>query len=114
MHLSPITTHILDTTLGKPDADVTVRLWMGRNGTWEAVAEATTDKDGRINYWLGEQERLCGDYRIEFEVKEYFQRQKVATLYPRVDIYFTVTDANQHYHIPLLITANGYSTYRGS
>ncbi len=73
----------------------------------------TTDADGRCKTLLGESALQAGTYRIRFATAEYFAAQKLTSLYP-VSIVFTVAFFDQHYHIPLLLTANGYSTYRGS
>jgi 5-hydroxyisourate hydrolase len=112
--VSEISTHILDTSRGRPAAGVQVTLERSEAGSWHEVATRTTDNDGRAKQFLSQQEPLeNGQYRLTFYTQAYFDAQGVAGLYPVVQVTFTVTD-NSGYHIPLLLTANGYSTYRGS
>jgi 5-hydroxyisourate hydrolase len=110
-----ISTHILDTAFGRPAANVPVALSLLTGGTWTPLNEAATDSDGRCKNLLPESQNLqSGMYRIRFETAEYYRRNDLVGLYPYVEIVFTVSSADQHYHIPLLLTANGYTTYRGS
>jgi 5-hydroxyisourate hydrolase len=110
-----ISTHILDTTLGRPAAGVPVTLAFITNGAWSLINEAVTDADGRCKNLLPPTQTLqSGIYRVHFETNAYFERNRVEGLYPYVEIVFRVSDREQHYHIPLLLTANGYTTYRGS
>lgn len=108
--MSHITTHILDASLGRPAADVAVQL---QSAAGEVIADGRTDADGRVKD-LGPEHLEVGDYRLRFEVGEYFARTDTATFYPVVNIDFTVASADQHYHVPLLISPFAYSTYRGS
>lgn len=105
-----ISTHILDVSRGKPAVAVPVRLY---DASDVMVGEGTTDNDGRVK-GLFTSELTPGRYRVHFETAAYFAAQGVNGLYPYVDIVFTVVAGEAHYHIPLLLTANGYSTYRGS
>jgi 5-hydroxyisourate hydrolase len=110
-----ISTHILDTALGHPAAEVPVTLAFMANGAWSLINEAVTDADGRCKHLLPPTQTLhAGNYRIHFETAAYFERNRIEGLYPYVEIVFTVSDKQQHYHIPLLLTANSYTTYRGS
>jgi 5-hydroxyisourate hydrolase len=110
-----ISTHILDTTLGRPAANVPLSLARWQQDQWLVLAENKTDADGRCVQLLPTGMALgAGPYRIRFETIAYYQAQRVAGLYPYVEIAFEVRDPSQHYHIPLLLTANGYTTYRGS
>lgn len=107
-----ISTHILDTTLGRPAADVEVKLFSAE-GT--ILAHAKTNQDGRVTAAdFGLAEIHVGDYAIEFAIQPYFTQQQLKTFFPKAVIHFSVTDAAQHYHIPLLISPFAYSTYRGS
>ena len=108
--MSKITTHILDTARGCPAEGVKVILYrpMASSGE-EEIAYGYTNKDGRIADWLGG----AGIYKIRFVTRDYFDKGAVASFYPWVDIYFEVV-AEGHYHVPLLISPYGYSTYRGS
>jgi 5-hydroxyisourate hydrolase len=110
-----ISTHILDTALGRPAAEVPVTLAVMASGSWSLINDAVTDADGRCKQLLPPTQPLqAGIYRVHFETAAYFERNRVEGLYPYVEIVFAVSDKEQHYHIPLLLTANGYTTYRGS
>jgi len=113
-----ITTHVLDTARGKPAAGVPVVLEI-RTGTegdaWKELARAVTDGDGRVRPLLPADTALVpGTYRITFATETYFRDQDVEGFYPEAAIVFEVRDAGQHYHVPLLLSPYGYSTYRGS
>jgi 5-hydroxyisourate hydrolase len=110
-----ISTHILDTTLGQPAAGVPVALSRLTKGKWSPINDATTDQDGRCKHLLPSAQSLQpGTYRVHFDTTAYYKQCQLDGLYPYVEIVFTVTNGEQHYHIPLLLTANGYTTYRGS
>jgi len=110
-----ISTHILDTELGRPATDVAVSLARLMDRAWIAVNESATDADGRCKYLLPEGEALqAGVYRVHFATASYYASKGLKGLYPYVEVVFEITDGGQHYHIPLLLTANGYTTYRGS
>ncbi len=111
-----ISTHVLDTALGKPATGVPVRL-EGResSGHWAALGVSRTDQDGRCSQLLPDDAALSpGLYRLVFDTKTYFAYQKVSSLYPVVEITFEVCDGELHFHIPLLLSPNGYTTYRGT
>ena len=109
-----LSTHILDTAVGKPAADVEILLEKQRGGTWCPLARGKTDNEGRCRTLLGEHGLETAIYRLRFFTAPYYASQKLTGLYPYVDIVFEVHDAGAHFHIPLLLTANGYTTYRGS
>jgi 5-hydroxyisourate hydrolase len=110
-----ISTHILDITLGLPAAGVPITLARMSDQQWVAINDAFTDVDGRCKYLLPPAEPLLsGVYRIHFETDSYFAQHELVGLYPYIEIFFAVSNGEQHYHIPLLLTANGYTTYRGS
>lgn len=114
--LNRISTHVLDTALGRPAAGVPVRLdrW-DHSGIWILVGSAPTDGDGRCGQLLPETHVLsAGLYRLIFETESYFAAQRTQGLYPRVEIIFRVRPGETHFHIPLLLSPNGYTTYRGS
>lgn len=113
--MSQLTTHILDTTKGRPAADVTVVLYTPLPGDgWLEMTRGVTNRDGRIPDLLSPTMRLpVGVYKLKFLTQEYFDRAATTTFYPFVEIVFTITDGS-HYHVPLLLNAYGYSTYRGS
>lgn len=110
-----ISTHILDTALGKPAANVPVSLAYWDAADWVLLNGTTTDGDGRAKYLLPENKDLEGGlYRARFETSAYYAAQGLHGLYPYIEIVFEVRSRDQHYHVPLLLTANGYTTYRGS
>jgi 5-hydroxyisourate hydrolase len=112
--MSRISTHILDTSAGKPAAGVNINLSFLNDRSWIDSAEGITDKDGRINSLLNEGTvREKGIYKIKFMTGEYFKNKGLKNFYPYVEIIFEI-DSDEHYHIPLLISPFGYSTYRGS
>ena len=111
---SPITTHVLDTNLGKPAADIAVELFKQIDGEWVKIAEGVTNCDGRITDWLEGQDREKGIYRIVFDTDSYFEKQGKTCFYPSVNFDFRIENPQEHYHVPLLVSAYGISTYRGS
>ena len=112
--MSQITTHILDTTKGKPAADVTIALLRLAGDEWQEIARGVTNSDGRIPDLLPKEKQLeLGVYKMKFYTQEYFAQACTANFYPFVEIVFNVA-GNEHYHVPLLLNPFGYSTYRGS
>jgi len=112
--MSQITTHILDTTKGRPAAGVTIALHEQAGDNWREIARGATNTDGRIPDLLPKEQRLArGVYKLKFFTQEYFERDGTAGFYPFVEICFLVSD-NSHYHVPLLLNPFGFSTYRGS
>ena len=113
--MSQITTHILDTTLGKPAAGVPVRLEKPVSGyQWDIIASGITDQDGRLQDLLPNERPLeTGTYRLVFEIEDYFVDSGRRCFYPFIPIVFDIEDG-EHYHIPLLLNPFGYATYRGS
>lgn len=117
-----LSSHILDTHLGKPAADIAVALHriQGRGDT-TLLAQGKTNNDGRVtpDAWQfetadsTERQLDIGRYTVTFDTQSYFESQGLAVFYPQVVIDFVIKDAS-HYHIPLLLSAHGYSTYRGS
>src|SRR5262245_20105912 len=109
-----LTTHVLDTTSGAPAAGVAVVLMqLGEDGRWHQVADGQTDDDGRLAL-LNPQDLKSGRYRLSFATGDYFQQRSLPVFYPQVSIEFQVQDPQEHYHVPLLLSPFGYSTYRGS
>ena len=109
--MSAITTHVLDTVQGKPAAGIGVRLERFDEDSWLLLAESATDADGRCRN-LGA-ETAEGLYRLTFSTEEYFREHGRSTIYPEISITFACCDA-EHYHMPLLLSDNSYTTYRGS
>jgi 5-hydroxyisourate hydrolase len=109
-----ISTHVLDVNRGKPAAGVPVRLeCQDASANWRVVQSAHTDPDGRCSQLLSH-DLQSGIYRLAFDTASYFQTQKMEGLYPVVHITFHVRDGESQLHLPLLLSANGYTTYRGS
>ena len=113
MTRSPITTHVLDTHRGRPAAGIGVRLERLSGGdTWRETAGGATDEDGRCEDLLAPGSHVeAGTYRLTFDTRAYFAG---ASFYPFVTVVFEIVDPSQHYHVPLLLSAHGYTTYRGS
>jgi 5-hydroxyisourate hydrolase len=111
-----ISTHILDLVHGAPAADVHVRLEkQNKSGDWRLLASARTDQDGRCLQLLPESEDVsAGVYRLIFDTGSYFELQKIGALYPVVEVTFKAQAGESHFHIPLLLSPNGYTTYRGT
>ena len=113
--MSAITTHILDISAGRPARGVPVTLERQTAIGWEIVGTGATDEDGRLRDLLAPEADLqTGNYKLVFDTETYFAKQQIEGFYPQVTIAFTVRDAAQHYHVPLLLSPFGYSTYRGS
>lgn len=108
-----ISTHILDTTRGRPASGVLVTLQQRNGDRWDTLGEGTTDADGRVKALLTQCPEI-GTYRITFHVAPYFELLGAAAFYPEVTISFLVAANGQHFHVPLLLNPFGYSTYRGS
>ncbi|WAR00441.1 HIUH-like protein [Mya arenaria] len=110
----PLTTHILDTARGVPASNVPM-LFSRQNerGDFDQIEQGTTDNDGRGGFLRGGSWQP-GVYRLRFDTDAYFQQQNTTGFYPFVEVVFRITDPCQHYHVPLLLSPYGYSTYRGS
>ncbi len=109
--MSTVSTHVLDTALGKPAAGIPITLESHTNNTWTAIAQSTTDADGRCRDLITN--ATPGLYRIRFDTAAYFAQQNRTTIYPEITITFHNT-GEPHYHLPLLLSDNSYTTYRGS
>ncbi len=113
--MSQITTHILDTAKGCPAEGVSLALAVMKGDQWETLAEGVTNHDGRVEGLVQTDTELpAGRYRMRFELEPYFAAEGGPLFYPRADIEFMVAAGGEHYHIPLLLSPFGYSTYRGS
>ena len=112
--MKSVSTHVLDITRGKPAAGVPVRLEKKTGELFAPVLTATTDADGRVKELVPEGQLEIGIYRITFDTGAYFTAQSTEGFYPEATIVFQVRDSEAHYHVPLLLSPFGYSTYRGS
>lgn len=117
--MSTITTHILDTSLGRPAEGVPVLLehYLLENNlrSWKQLGRGVTDADGRLRELLPDDAQLAaGDYRLIFDTGVYFKAQQIEAFFPTVIVVFTIRESTVHHHVPLLLSPFGYSTYRGS
>jgi 5-hydroxyisourate hydrolase len=113
--MGSISTHVLDTAVGKPARGVPVSLETAGTSTCVVLARAITDANGRVAALLPDGHDLAaGLYRITFDTGTYYRTDNADAFFPEVAILFEVRDPRQHYHIPLLLSPFGYSTYRGS
>ena len=111
---SQLTTHVLDTSTGKPAEALTIRLQERNRNNWQTIAQGVTNADGRVTELLPPERVLsAGEYKLVFETASYFKTNRITSFYPLVEVQFSVRD-DQHYHVPLLLNPFGYSTYRGS
>jgi 5-hydroxyisourate hydrolase len=111
-----ITTHILDTAKGRPAAGVQVLLeFRGEGGDWHSISRGTTDLDGRLRTLYPDTKPLSpGVYRLTFDTGRYFETSGATAFYPEVVVVFETSPGEKHYHVPLLLSPFGFSTYRGT
>jgi 5-hydroxyisourate hydrolase len=114
--MSPITTHVLDTASGSPAAEVPVLLERkSHSAGWQLISEKVTDANGRIDDLMQSGDVFeAGHYRLSFDTGAYYLIQSMECFFPHITISFVVRDVEQHYHVPLLVSPFGYTTYRGS
>ena len=109
--MSKITSHILDTTCGKPAEGIVVELYLEN----DLISHDISNNDGRVTTLLSHDKSLSlGNYKLKFFTSVYFKARGVESFYPIVEINFNVEEIDQHYHVPLLLASHGYTTYRGS
>lgn len=110
-----LSTHILDISAGVPVDNVAIKLEKRNSETanWEFVSQKLTGGNGRVNDFLPSEKNNRGIYRFTFYVNEYYKKQAKETFYPYIEVVFEIKD-NKHYHVPITLSAFGYSTYRGS
>lgn len=112
---NPLSVHVLNIQSGQPSPGVEVHLEQHTDAGWEALATATTDGSGRVSALYPEDETFApGLYRVTFETGDWFAERDTATFFPEIPVPFEVDDTDQHYHVPLLLSPYGYSTYRGN
>jgi len=109
--MSAITTHVLDAVLGKPAAGISIRLEKRQRSLWKVIATGTTDADGRCRDLAPNAKK--GVYRLTFGTRAYLARHGRDGIYPEISITFTCSGV-EHYHLPILLSDNSYTTYRGS
>lgn len=112
---NPLSVHVLDQQSGQPGAGIQVTLEQRKGTEWMQLASGVTNEQGRVPALYPEGKAMAaGDYRIVFRTGEHFARKGQPTFFPRIPVEFTVDAPAQHYHIPLLLSPFGYSTYRGN
>lgn len=112
--MNQITTHVLDTSKGTPAAGINISLQRPAGADqWEEIVSGTTNDDGRVPDFLGDKQLAPGVYRMLFKTGDYYTKEGIVGFYPEVPVIFEIKDTS-HYHIPLLLSPFGYSTYRGS
>lgn len=109
-----LSVHILDQQTGKPAPGVEVVLEQKKDNGWTQLNTGHTDQDGRIKALWPEKAAAPGDYRVIFKTGQYFESKKLDTFFPEIPVEFHISKTNEHYHVPLLLSQYGYSTYRGS
>jgi len=110
----PISTHVLDTSKGIPVAGLQVSLYKLIEGRWTYINEGITNPDGRFANFLERTDFTPGRYKLHYDVDRFFEARKQDTLYPFIEIVFDCRAPNDHYHVPLLLSPFGYTTYRGT
>ena len=110
-----ITTHVLDMAKGRPAAGVTVILELRQASEWSPISRGATDENGRLATLTEGRVIPPGTYRLTFDIGAYHRDQGISVpFFPEAKITFNVRDVSDHYHVPLLLSPFGYSTYRGS
>jgi len=112
--MSGITTHVLDTSLGKPAVALAVQLSVREGEQLRVLAVSTTDADGRVQKFATDAPLSAGTYQLSFETAAYFRATQRQSFFERVTLEFSVASAAEHYHVPLLLSPFGYTTYRGT
>ena len=108
-----LSTHVLDAVRGRPAHGLRVRWDTLRDGEWAAAGSGATDTDGRIAEWTTSGTDL-GIHRLVFDTGEWFRGEGRESFYPEIVVIFEVQDAEEHHHVPLLLSPHSYTTYRGS
>ena len=110
-----LSSHILDVSKGMPASGVTIKLekFNDAKKTWILVEEKVTDKNGRVPDFLQNNQSNLGIYKLTYFTSDYYKKMKMESFYPWVEVVFQITNAD-HYHVPITLSAYGYSTYRGN
>lgn len=110
-----LSTHILDIGTGMPAPNVAVKLLrQSAGGEWTEIADGITDSNGRIADFLPSDQNNSGIFKLRFATSDYFARQKQNSVYPYIEVVLKIENNDRHYHIPITVSANGYSTYLGN
>ena len=110
-----LSSHILDVSKGVPVSGVSIKLekYNEQNKTWHLVDEKITDENGRITDFLNSEKSNIGIYKLTYSTSDYFKKNNIESFYPFIDVVFQIKDQN-HYHVPITLSAFGYATYRGN
>ena len=110
-----LSSHILDVSKGKPASGVPIKLekYNELTKTWSYVDEKITDENGRISNFLSTDKPNLGIYKLTYFTSDYFKKNHTESFYPFIEVVFQIKDGN-HYHVPITLSAYGYSTYRGN
>ena len=110
-----LSSHILDVSKGVPVSGVSIKLekYNEQNKTWHLVDEIITDENGRITDFLNSDKSNIGIYKLTYFTSEYFKKNNIESFYPFIEVVFQIKDQN-HYHVPITLSAFGYATYRGN
>ena len=112
---NPLSVHVLNLQDGLPSPGVSVTLEKHAENGWQALNQAVTNEQGRITALYPQGQALqSGTYRVTFKTGDWFKKQQTASFFPEVPVIFAVDDSVAHYHIPLLLSPYGFSTYRGN
>ncbi|MCH4875667.1 hydroxyisourate hydrolase [Pseudomonas sp. TMW22091] len=112
---NPLSVHVLNLENGLPSPGVNVTLEKHVGKDWQSLSQGVTNEQGRIGeLFLAKQALEAGEYRVVFKTGEYFKKVGRDTFFPEIPVIFEVKNVDQHYHIPLLLSPYGFSTYRGS
>lgn len=112
---NPLSVHVLNLQTGTPSQGVTVTLDKKEGNKWVRLSSAVTNAQGRITGLYPVKKNLeKGDYKITFETGDFFAKNKKETLYPEIPVIIHIEKTDEHYHVPLLVSQYGFSTYRGS
>lgn len=115
MAQNPLSVHVLNLENGLPSPDVDVTLEEKKNGQWVQISQAKTNEQGRITALFPEDQKFNNTtYRVTFKTGEWFKKKQQNTFFPEVPVIFQTDGSVNHYHIPLLLSPYGYSTYRGN
>ncbi|ALE90178.1 hydroxyisourate hydrolase [Pseudomonas versuta] len=112
---NPLSVHVLNLENGlpSPGVNVTLEKYVGQN--WQPLAQGVTNEQGRIGELFPDKQAMeAGQYRVVFKTGDYFKKAGRDTFFPEIPVIFEVKNVDQHYHIPLLLSPYGFSTYRGS
>lgn len=115
MAQNPLSVHVLNLENGLPSSNVKVTLEEQKNGQWVQISEAVTNQQGRITALFPENQKFQNTtYKVTFKTGDWFKSQNQETFFPEIPVIFKTDGSVEHYHVPLLLSSYGYSTYRGN